>query len=110
MQSAWACGSLVGQTSGLPVAKPPVSYVFSVLQSQRDCVLQPRVVRNELPWVGGPSASNPEGVSPRTLNTYFGGEGRGEEAPLHFRERLFEPNGLPSTPGTRYSTPPLYFL
>ena len=33
----------------------------------------------------------------------FGGEGRGEEAPLHFRERLFESNGLPSPPW-------LYFL
>src|SRR2546427_10992899 len=38
-------------------------------QSQRDCVLQPRVARNELPWVGGPLNLNPERVAPETLNT-----------------------------------------
>src|SRR3989442_9204041 len=55
---------------GGALAPSPLLYLFSALQSQRDCVLQPRVASNELPWVGGPSASNPEGVSPRTLNTY----------------------------------------
>ena len=34
----------------------------SSLQSQRDCVLQPRVARNELPWVGGREFGNPNGV------------------------------------------------
>src|SRR6266850_184592 len=58
-------------------------YVFSATclppsQSQRDYVLQPRVARNELPWVGGPL--NPERVPPKTLNRYSGGDGRGEEA------------------------------
>jgi len=37
-------------------------------QSQRDCVLQPRVARNELPWVGGPLDPNPERVLSNTLN------------------------------------------
>src|SRR5438552_9695277 len=46
-------------------------------QSQRDCVLQPRVARNELPWVGGPVNLNPERVPPKTLKTNEG-EGRGE--------------------------------
>src|SRR6266481_4096048 len=50
-------------------------YVFSATclapsQSQRDCVLQPRVARNELPWVGGPLKLNPERVPPKTLNRY----------------------------------------
>ena len=33
------------------------------LQSQRDCVLQPRVARNELPWVTGGELFNPNGVA-----------------------------------------------
>src|SRR5437016_3208239 len=45
-------------------------------QSQRDCVLQPRVARNELPWVGGPLNLNPERVPPMTLNKYEKGEGK----------------------------------
>src|ERR1035441_1646480 len=32
------------------------------LQSQRDCGLQPRVARNELPWVGVRTVFNPNGV------------------------------------------------
>jgi len=35
------------------------------LQSQRDCVTQPRVARNELPWVKGPMIRNPNGVVAR---------------------------------------------
>ena len=31
-------------------------------QSQRDCVLQPRVARNELPWVQNKIGSYPKGV------------------------------------------------
>src|SRR6266568_8924711 len=34
-------------------------------QSQRDCVCQPRVARNELPWVAADSDSNPNGVASR---------------------------------------------
>src|SRR5687768_10074360 len=34
-------------------------------QSQRDCVIQPRVARNELPWVSGRVFFNPNGVVPR---------------------------------------------
>src|SRR5437879_13867738 len=50
-------------------------YVFSATclapsQSQRDCVLQPRVARNELPWVGGPRRLNPDRVPRSTLNKY----------------------------------------
>src|SRR6266568_5911840 len=36
----------------------------AVRQSQRDCVVQPRVARNELPWVPGRVAFNPNGVAP----------------------------------------------
>ena len=36
-----------------------------VLQSQRDCVIQPRVARNELPWVTVRMESNPNGVAAR---------------------------------------------
>src|SRR5262249_18109052 len=53
---------------------------ISALQSQRDCVLQPRVAlaapksdgggRNELPWVEGPTLSNPERVPATALNTH----------------------------------------
>src|SRR5262249_15598829 len=43
---------------------------FGVLQSQRDCVLQPRVGElASLPWVEGQTTPNPEGVPPLTLNT-----------------------------------------
>src|SRR5207247_2367792 len=34
------------------------------LQSQRDCVLQPRVARNEQPWVAADRFLNPNGVVP----------------------------------------------
>ena len=35
----------------------------AVLQSQRDCVFQPRVARNELPWVAAEGIFNPNGVA-----------------------------------------------
>ena len=35
------------------------------LQSQRDCVLQPRVARNELPWVAVRRVFNPNEVAPQ---------------------------------------------
>ena len=38
--------------------------VHAWLQSQRDCVLQPRVARHELPWVADDSVFNPNGVAP----------------------------------------------
>ena len=38
-------------------ANPP-----AVLQSQRDCVLHPKVARNELPWVAFSIVHNPNGV------------------------------------------------
>ena len=41
----------------------PENSVF--LQSQRDCVLQPRVARNELPWVAARQVFNPNGVVSR---------------------------------------------
>src|SRR6266487_3932606 len=35
----------------------------TILQSRRDCVPQPRVARNELPWVSGPQDfSTPTGL------------------------------------------------
>jgi filamentous hemagglutinin family protein len=52
-------------------------FLFSVLQSQRDCVLQPRVARNELPWVGRQTSPNPERVLPQTLNTHAADCGKG---------------------------------
>ena len=36
-------------------------------QSQRDCVLQPRVARHELPWVSAGTITNPNGVAARCL-------------------------------------------
>ena len=36
-----------------------------VFQSQRDCVSQPRVARNELPWVVAGNVFNPNGVAAR---------------------------------------------
>ena len=45
---------------------PPL-YLFSGRQSQRDCVLQPRVASNELPWVEGQGPLNPERVPAMTL-------------------------------------------
>jgi protein ImuB len=41
-----------------------------VPQSQRDCALQPRVARNELPWVDGRLGPNPERVPPLMLGTH----------------------------------------
>jgi protein ImuB len=42
----------------------------SSLQSQRDCALHPRVGElASLPWAGGRTTPNPEGVPPLTLNT-----------------------------------------
>jgi len=52
----------------------PNQCLFSTLQSQRDCALQPRVAkmaspaRTELPWVEGRTSPNPERVQPLTLN------------------------------------------
>src|SRR5262249_79297 len=46
------------------------TYLLSALQSQRDCVLQPRVARNELPSVEGRTLSNPERVPATALNTH----------------------------------------
>ena len=50
-------------------AAKPIFVAQSSLQSQRDCALQPRVARNELPWVGERTSPNPERVPPLTLNT-----------------------------------------
>src|SRR5436190_14939618 len=38
------------------------------LQSQRDCISQPRVARNELPWVSKQNLSNPNGVASNLRN------------------------------------------
>src|SRR5262245_3409773 len=37
------------------------SYALHAFQSQRDCVLKPRVARNELPWVDRVGDSQPQG-------------------------------------------------
>ena len=39
---------------------------YTQFQSERDCVCQPRVARNELPWVGPVRSINPEGVEHRS--------------------------------------------
>src|SRR3989442_682556 len=47
----------------LRIAQSQLSRSAPILQSQRDCVLQPRVARNELPWVTRLRCSNPERVA-----------------------------------------------
>jgi hypothetical protein len=37
-------------------------------QSRRDCDPKPRVARNELPWVGSDTSTNPNGVAPTRRN------------------------------------------
>src|SRR5205809_5543071 len=44
-----------------------VLFAHTQFQSQRDCVCQPRVARNELPWVGPGRSINPEGVEAPSL-------------------------------------------
>src|SRR5438309_1115710 len=46
----WSAGTL-----------PTLPAPYTDFQSQRDCVFQPRVARNELPWVSPPSIHNPNG-------------------------------------------------
>ena len=49
-------------------AQPPTAgmpWASAVLQSQRDCVLQPRVARPALPWVADGRVFNPNGVASR---------------------------------------------
>ena len=53
---------------------PSGGAVFSRPQSQRDCVIQARVARNELPWVGGRIPLNPEWVPAVTLDESLEGE------------------------------------
>ena len=51
-------------------AKPEASGTpesSALRQSQRDCVIQPRVARHELPWVAGRLVFNPNGVASRFL-------------------------------------------
>jgi len=47
-------------------------------QSQRDCVIQPRVARNELPWVTFAIVFNPNGVVPDCARgvVFMFGQGR----------------------------------
>src|SRR5262245_44246362 len=44
-----------------PAASYPVPYTH--FQSQRECVLKPRVARDELPWAGRIGDSQPQGVA-----------------------------------------------
>ena len=54
----------------------------SLLYPERMEITQPRVARNELPWVGGPLNLNPERVLSKALNRYSsGGEGWGDHFP-----------------------------
>ena len=48
------------------------------LHPERMEITQPRVARNELPWVGGPLNLNPERVLSKTLNRYRREERVGE--------------------------------
>src|SRR6266566_6170310 len=45
-------------------------------QSRRDCVLQPRVARNELPWEIVPRYANPERVAAAVCGTEHRNTGR----------------------------------
>ena len=45
----------------------PRSISTRSLQSQRDCVLQPKVARHQLPWVGAGKAPTPTGLRPARL-------------------------------------------
>ena len=45
------CTSNHGAAGDLSTAAPVLAAPYTHLQSRRDCVLQPRVARNELPWV-----------------------------------------------------------
>ena len=38
-------------------------------ESRRDSIIQPRVARNELPWVGDARGFNPEGVESELIDT-----------------------------------------
>src|SRR6266853_1115385 len=50
---------------GNSIQRSRASKAPAVPQSQRDCVCQPRVARNELPWVAARSVSNPDEVVSR---------------------------------------------
>src|SRR5947207_89190 len=41
---------------------PPFEVQGRCVQSRRDCIFQPRVARNELPWVDDNNPINPEGL------------------------------------------------
>src|SRR5258708_36982884 len=49
---------------------------YTHFQSRRDCVLQPRVARNELPWEIVPRYANPERVAATVCCTEQGNTGR----------------------------------
>jgi hypothetical protein len=51
------------------MAAPGDAAPYTRLQSQRDCVLQPTVARNELPWVAEKISTNPNGVVARRTST-----------------------------------------
>ena len=61
------------EADGFAVSRPSAAFFQTAafcrkplrqfLQSQRDCVLRPRVARNELPWVMAGKVFNPNGVA-----------------------------------------------
>lgn len=46
----------------------PTFHWIAGLQFQRDCAVQPRVARNELPWVRAEEISNPNRVESSAVN------------------------------------------
>src|SRR5262249_20274572 len=77
-------------------------------QSQRDCVLQPRVARNELPWVGGRTLSNPERVPPSMFATFRVDNPHCEPpSELNPHDSTDSPNGLQVSESRSVSIPVL---
>ena len=49
--------------NNFPLSLGVLPFGNSEFESQRDSVLQPRVATKELPWVNGPTTTNPNGVA-----------------------------------------------
>src|SRR5437867_2392648 len=89
-------GHILPRLRGRPRRSAPVlAALYTDLQSQRDYVLQPRVARDELPWVTVPSIANPErfaALSRCLLRRKAGTTLSGLESPRHRRPRVARPS------------------
>ena len=77
----------------------PETAAAAARQSQRHCVLQPGVARNELPWETGPKANNPNGVVARL--------GKHDTTPLGLKTNRAVTQGSSclATPGFKSESP-----